>query len=318
MPSTAAPSEARPDVDFQTSDPQSQVAPIPEQFTGTFDEIARLLGDQYQNENERARLAITLTNRDKRRALAETVAERLIEMREDLAAREGYTAFYEVENEDQLLSHIRDEVHSRITAQITSDDGRSGFAQSLAESIAKDDEALAQIQQQYPGLKWDPKEPDSLQRALHAKMVEDFKDQARQLQEDIDQEAEALRREVEAEKGEVMERAKEGGGMFNWAKERVKKLWAKRSVRVATYVVVGVAVTLLLGAAAYYLLDALQGLHGAALESTAESIGGAIEGGSGALNPTPGLEGVGGSIPGGPGGPPPIDPIHVPGGGEIF
>jgi len=115
-----------------------------------------------------------------------------------------------------------------------------------------------------------------------------------------------------------MERAKEGGGMFNWAKERVKKLWAKRSVRVATYVVVGVAVTLLLGAAAYYLLDALQGLHGAALESTAESIGGAIEGGSGALNPTPGLEGVGGSIPGGPGGPPPIDPIHVPGGGEIF
>ncbi|MDP7247572.1 MAG: hypothetical protein QF741_03040 [Candidatus Peribacteraceae bacterium] len=308
-----APAEVGPDTDFQTSDPQSQASPIPEQFTGTFDQIAQLLGDQYQNEGERARLALTLTNKDKRRALAETVAERLVDLRDELSVREGYSTFYEVEDEDQLLSHIRDEVHSRITAQITSDDGRSEFAQSLAESIANDDEAVSHIQQQYPDLKWDPKDPESLQRALHEKMLEDFKQQARELQEDLDLEAQVLR-----EKGEVMERAKEGGSMFSWAKERVKKLWAKRSVRIATYVVAGVAVTLLLGAAAYYLLDALQGLHGAALESTAESIGGVMEGGGGALNPTPGLEGVGGSIPSGPGGPPIIDPIHVPGGGEIL
>ncbi|HCI04034.1 MAG: hypothetical protein QF755_00460 [Candidatus Peribacteraceae bacterium] len=309
-----APAEAGPDTDFQTSDPQSQASPIPEQFTGTFDQIAQLLGDQYSNEGERAKLALALTNIDQRRALAETVAERLIEMRDELSSREGYSAFFEVEADNgQLLNHIRDEVHSRISAQITDEDGRTGFVESLASSIAVDDEALAKIQQQYPDLKWNPKDPQSLQRALHERMLEDFKQQARELQEDLDLEAQVLR-----EKGEVMERAKEGGSMFSWAKERVKKLWAKRSVRIATYVVAGVAVTLLLGAAAYYLLDALQGLHGAALESTAESIGGAIEGGTGALNPAPGLEGVGGSIPGGPGGPPPIDPIHVIGGGEIL
>ncbi|MEI8230309.1 MAG: hypothetical protein WCG83_04165 [Candidatus Peregrinibacteria bacterium] len=297
-----------PRADDQRKNGRAGTSEVPEQFDGKLDQIAQLLDGGRENDAaERARLAVSLTNTKDREILASSIADRLIELKDQLERNAVYHHdFFEVQPGEDLLTHIRTVVDERIGRQILNEANRGTFASSLAEAIAHDPEALTKIQQYYPDFTWDPKQGDeALVHALEQRFVKDFSDQAEALKKELELEA-----EVALEKSDVLERVKDKKGMFTWATEKVKAIWAKKSVRVATYVVVGVAATLLIAWGASYLLAYLQGLHAAALEGTAAAIEGATEAG-GALAPVSGLEGAGSVITGGLPSAPPIPNIWI-------
>lgn len=285
-----------PQIDHPQRQSSTHPESLPEKFEGKLDQIAQILdGGREHDAAERARLAVSLTNTKDREFLAGAIADRLISLRDELDHRGDYHRdFFEVKEGEDLLAHVRKVVDERICSQILQDTDRVLFAGSLAEAIAHDPEALLKIQQYYPDFSWDPKKGDAaLVQVLEQRIVKDFSDQAEALKRELELEA-----EIAEEKGEVKDRVKESRGLFSWAADKVRALWAKKSVRIATYVTVGVAATFLIAWGASYLLSYLQGLHAAALQGTATAIEGAAEGG-GALAPVSGLEGAGSVITGG-------------------
>lgn len=265
----------------------------PKDFTGDFGSILEVFNGDI-TAAERAHLAVSLTSAKDRADLAGRIAERLIAQRQVLEQRMEFQQLFQSPEGGEINLHVRRQIEDKIRGQVTDPSARAALAEALSQAIAGDEAALAQIQQRYPEFTWDAKDGDAaMQAALRQKIESDLSEQAMILEEEIRLEAEVL-----AEKGDVAERVSERGGAWKWATEKVCSLWASKSVRVVSYITVGVAATLLIAWGAYHLLGYLQALHAGALTSAGEAASAAAEGG-GALAPAAGLEGAGSAVTGG-------------------
>jgi hypothetical protein len=277
----------------------------PTNFTGDFESIVDVFNGDI-DAADRARLAVSLTSAKDRAELAGQIAERLVAQQDVLKKRKEFKKFFDVGAEEEILPHVRDQIEEKISQQVMDPSARAALSEALAQAIAGDEAALAQIQQRYPEFTWDPKQGDAVLRESLQRQIEgDLTLQAEELKKMIELEADVL-----AEKGKVAERIEKRGGLWNWAKDKVRALWAKRSVRVATYITVGVAASVLIAWGAYNLLAYLQAMHAGALTTAGEAAGAAAQGG-GALAPAAGLEGAGSAVTGGAGGAPILENIWI-------
>jgi hypothetical protein len=274
-------------------------------FTGDFGSILEVFNGKI-DAAERARLAVSLTSAEDRADLAGQIAERLIAQREVLEKRQEFQELFTLRGDEELLPRVRGRIEDKIKQQVMDPSSRAALSEALAQAIAGDEVALAQIQQRYPEFTWNAKEGDAaMQVALRKKIENDLSEQAKVLEEEI-----RLVAKVLAEKGDVAERVEKSGGLWKWATEKVGNLWAKKSVRVASYITVGVVASVLIAWGAYHLLAYLQAMHAGALATTGTAAGATAEGGA-AVAPVAGLEGAGSAVTGGAGGAPLIENIII-------